>query len=194
MFDIFARIAAEAIAVREREQAQTLALAKERKIQRRRNKRSNWTGDRQTLSEIGTLIQYRHRGPCDTDDGEAYLRAAVPWLIIKAGGFDVEDLEQRVAEWTTGAVPRLGIGAIRTCIAEARGRNTRKRLWWSAQELGDLLRLSVTERERLRLTRMRPADMTRQQFGKYQRKREPNWRRLGEPQREPDRGSNRRRN
>jgi hypothetical protein len=169
MFDIFARFAAE---VMERDRARSQAVALERKIQRRRNKRSNWTGDRQTLSEIGTLIQYRHRGPCDTDDSEAYLRAAVPWLIIKAGGFDAEDLEQRVAEWTAGAVPRLGIGAIRTCIAEARGRNTRKRLWWSAQELGDLLRLSVTERERLRLTRIRPAGMTRQQFDKYQRKRE----------------------
>ncbi|SFV12942.1 hypothetical protein SAMN02799643_05792 [Methylobacterium sp. UNCCL125] len=168
MFDIFDRSDAEAV---KRARAQSQAVALERKIRRRRNKRSNWTGDRQTLSEIGTLIQYRHRGPCDTDDSEAYLRAAVPWLIIKAGGFEAEDLEQRVAEWTAGAVPRLGLSAIRTCIAEARGRNIRKRLW-SAQELGNLLRLSVNERERLRLTRIRPADMTRQQFNKYQRKRE----------------------
>lgn len=92
MFDIFDRITAEA----ERERARTQAAAKERKMQRRRNKRSNWTGDRQTLSEIRGLIQYRHRGPCDTDDGEAYLRAALPWLVAKAGGFDAEDLEQHL--------------------------------------------------------------------------------------------------
>ncbi|MGH1573793.1 hypothetical protein ACRAWG_28030 [Methylobacterium sp. P31] len=166
MFDIFDRIAAEAV---ERARAQSQALALERKIQHRRNKRSNWTGDRQTLSEIGTLIQYRHRGPCDTDDGEAYLRAALPWLVTKAGGFDAEELGRDIAGWTKAVAPRLDSGAIRACIAEARERDRRKRLWWTAQELGDLLRLTVAERERLHLTRIRPADMTARQFAKYQR-------------------------
>lgn len=169
MFDIFDRIAAEAMAVREREQAQNLAIAKERKIQRRRNKRSNWTGDRQTLREIADLIQLRHRGPCDTDDGEAYLRGALPWLIAKAGGFEAEECERRVEEWAKSLVPRLGRNAVHSCIAEAQERDGRKSLWWSAQALGNLLRLTVAERERLHLTRIRPAGMTARQFGAYQR-------------------------
>ena len=167
MFDIFDRVIAEA----KREQARNQAVAKERKIERRRNKRSNWTGDRQTLSEIRDLIQYRHRGPCDTDDGEAYLRAALPWLVTKAGGFDAEDLEQHVAGWARADVPRLGLGLVRTCLEEALQRDTHKRLWWSAQALGDLLHLTIAERERLHLTRIRPAGMTKRQFDKYQRER-----------------------
>lgn len=165
MFDIFDSHIAEA----ERERARTQAVAKERKIQRRRNQRSNWTGNRQTLKEIWNLIQYRHRGPCDTDDGEAYLRAALPWLSAKTGGFNADDLEQRVVGWAAAAVPRLSLGAVRGCIAEAQDRDTRKRMWWSAQALGELLRLTIAERERLHITRIRPAGMTARQFASYQR-------------------------
>lgn len=169
MFDIFDRIAAEAV---ERARAQSQAVALERKIRAPRNRRSNWTGDRQTLHEIGGLIQLRHRGPCDTDDGETYLRAALPWIIAKAGGFLAEELEERVADWCRVAIPRLGRVAIREGIAEARERDRRRRLWWSAQELGDLLRLTADERERARVTRMRPASMTPRKFKAYQRDRE----------------------
>jgi hypothetical protein len=172
MFDIFDRFAAEAMAGREREQARTVAVHKERTIRRQRNKRSNWTGDRQTLHEIGALIQLRHRGPCDTDDGEAYLRAALPWIVATAGGLPAEDLERHVTGWAISAVPRLGLNAVRGCIAEAQERYGRKRLWWSAQELGDILRLTVAERERLRITRIRPAGMTARKFSAYQRARE----------------------
>ncbi|WP_342111786.1 transcriptional regulator [Methylobacterium sp. SI9] len=169
MFDIFDKMAAEVV---ERARAQSQAVALERKIRAPRNRRSNWTGDRQTLCEIGDLIQLRHRGPCDTDDGEAYLRAALPWLIAKAGGPLAEDLEDRVADWCRVVVPRLGRVAIREGIAEARERDGRQRLWWSAQALGDLLRLTVDERERARITRMRPAGMTPRKFAAYQRARE----------------------
>jgi hypothetical protein len=172
MFDIFDRIAAEAMAARGREQARTLAVAKENTIQRRRNRRSNWTGDRQTLREIGDLIQFRHRGPCDTDDGEAYLKAALPWLVAKAGGFHAEDLDEQVIAWARATLPRVGLDAIQAGLAEARDRDGRQRLWWVAQELGDLLQLTVAERERLRITRIRPAGMTARKFGTYQRTRQ----------------------
>ena len=164
MFDIWTRFEAKVL-----EHAQALAL--ERKIQRRRNKRSNWTTERQTLHEIGALIQLRHSGACDTDDGEIYLRAALPSLIRKAGGFDAEDLQQHVAEWANRMVPRLGLAVIWGCIADAQERDTRKRLWLKAQELGELLRLTVPEREHLRITRFRPLGMTDRQFAKYQRDR-----------------------
>jgi hypothetical protein len=169
MFDLWDRIAAEAA---ERAQAQSQAVALERKIRRARNKRSNWTGDRQTLHEIGSVIHGRHLGPCDTDDGETYLRAALPWIVAKAGGFLEEDIERHVTDWCRVAVPRLNLRAIRGCIAEAREREGRQRLWWSAQDLGDLLRLTTDERERLRITRIRPAGMTARKFAAYRRARE----------------------
>ncbi|WP_243925733.1 helix-turn-helix domain-containing protein [Methylobacterium sp. E-065] len=156
----------------ERAKAQNQAVALERKIRAPRNRRSNWTGDRQTLHEISSLIQLRHRGPCDTDDGEVYLRAALPWIIAKAGGFLAEDLEARVANWCRASVPRLDRIAIRECIAEAHERDGRQRLWWSAQELGDLLRVTTDERERSRITRIRPAGMTSRKFAAYQKGRE----------------------
>lgn len=168
MFDIWDRIAAEAV---ERAKAQSQAVALERKIRAPRNRRSNWTGDRQTLHEIGSVIHGRHLGPCDTDDGETYLRAALPWIVTKAGGFLADDLERHVTDWCRAAVPRLDLGAIRGCLAEARERDGRQRLWWSAQDLGDLLRLTTDERERLRVTRIRPAGMTTRKFATYQRAR-----------------------
>lgn len=168
MFDIWDRIAAEAV---ERAKAQNQAFALERKIRAPRNKRSNWTGDRQTLHEIGSVIHARHLGPCDTDDGETYLRAALPWIVAKAGGFIEEDVERHVTDWCRVAVPRLDLRAIRGCIAEAQERDERQRLWWSAQDLGDLLRLTTDERERLRITRIRPAGMTARKFATYQRAR-----------------------
>ena len=59
MFDIWARFEAK---VQNHALATTQALAVERKIQKRRSRRSNWTTERQTLHEIGALIQLRHSG------------------------------------------------------------------------------------------------------------------------------------
>lgn len=157
--------------VLERAKAQTQALAVERQIRRRRNKRSNWTTERQTIHEIGALIQLRHSGACDTDDGEIYLRAALPSIITKAGGFDGDDLHQDIGAWANRMVPRLNQATIHGCIEEARQRNADKRLWLNAAELGSLLRLTVSERESLGITRFRPVGMSAKQFEKYRRER-----------------------
>lgn len=167
--DLWDRLIAGAV---EHEAAIASAVAKEAKIERRRNGRSNWTGNRQTLAEIRSLIQLRHRGPCDTDDGEAYLRAALPWVAAKAGGIAADDALDRVAGWAAAVAPRLSPDAIRDCMADAEERNRRGRLWWSASDLGNLLRLTAAERERLCITRIRPAGMSGRQFADYQRARE----------------------
>lgn len=167
--DLWDRLISGAV---EHERAIAAAIAKEAKIERRRNPRSNWTGDRQTLKDIRELVQTRHHGPCDTDDGEAYLRAALPWVAAKAGGIGAEGALDRVAEWAAGVAPRLSLDAVRECFAEAEERNRRGRLWWSASDLGNLLRLTTTERERLQITRIRPAGMSGRQFAAYQRARE----------------------
>ena len=147
------------------------AWARERRIERRYNPNSIWTPARQVLKEMRELIAHRHGGPCDTDDGEAYLRAALPWVIDTAGGFDTEDLHAFVGSWAGKVIPRVDEKTILSGIVKARYRHQRKHLWWSAQRLGDLLRLTVAEREHLRITRIRPAGMTSRQFAAYRRRR-----------------------
>ncbi|GJE59099.1 helix-turn-helix domain-containing protein [Methylobacterium trifolii] len=169
MFDMWQRIEREVMSAKV--QARATAVAHERKIERRRNPKSNWSHSRQVLKEICALVTYRHRGPCDTDDGEAYLSAALPWLIEKNEGFEAEDLQERITRWVKVVCPLLNSEAIRLCLTEARRRNERRCLWWTAQRLGDLLCLTIKERERLRITRLRPAGMTTRQFTAYQRSR-----------------------
>jgi hypothetical protein len=47
-----------------------------------RPKASSPTIGRVILKQIETLIRARHGGPCDTDDGEEYLDAALPQLLL----------------------------------------------------------------------------------------------------------------
>ena len=68
-------------------------------------------------------------------------------------------------------VPQLDRVTINGCVEEARQRNTDKRLWLNATELGSLLRLTVPERENLGITRFRPVGMSVRQFEKYRRAR-----------------------
>lgn len=161
MFDIWDRIA--------RRQAVTQACEREERIRRRRNSKSNWTHERQTLSEIEKLILKRHNGSCETDDGEAYLKAALPYLMKRAGMSRGGDLQQSVEHWANWRTPRLDRDTITTAIAEAKQRDEDKRLWWSAQELGDMLCLKASEREQLHITKLRPAGMTKRKFAAYQR-------------------------
>ena len=76
-----------------------------------------------------------------------------------------------VVGWAGRMVPRLDRIAINDCIEEARQRNADKRLWMKAHELGSLLRLTISERESLGITRFRPMGMTVRQFQKYQQAR-----------------------
>ena len=166
--DLWDRFRAQAV---ERQVPVAEAVEKEAKIRRSRNRRSNWTGDRQTLSEIQSLIAERHHGPCDTDDGEAYLRSALPWLASKAGGLASDDLEERIVKWAAAVVPRVPLNAIHDCITDVQDRNACGKLWWSASDLGNLLQLTVAERESLGITRIRPGRMTGRQFTAYRRQR-----------------------
>ncbi len=90
---------------------------------RRRGRGSNWNQNRQRLSEITNLIQHRHGGPCTTDDGEAYLRAALPALIEEAGGVAASECGTRIAAWASVSLPRMTSVEVAACVDEARRRN-----------------------------------------------------------------------
>lgn len=164
MPDIWERLNARAL-------AQTKAVHREGKLRRRLNSKSSWTPARQTLFEIGALIQARHGGACDTDDGELYLTAALPWLLDAGGGLDAEDCRATVLEWVSALVPRVTNATVDAGLAEARRRDERKCLYWSAARLGEILRLSIEEREHLGIRRIRPAGQTDAEFKAYQRQR-----------------------
>ncbi|MCJ2036462.1 hypothetical protein [Methylobacterium sp. J-068] len=154
-------------------QQQNRAQEHERQAGRTKRKGSGFKPPqcRLTIGDIGRVIQHRHNGPCDTAEGAIYLTAALPSLVEEAGGFDAETFEERLRKWAAVATPRLTVEEIRACLDEARARDARGRLHWSAQDLGDLLHLTVAEREGLGITTLRPRGMNERQFKAYQRAR-----------------------
>lgn len=139
---------------------------------RSRGRGSNWSPNRQRLAEVTKLIDHRHGGRCDTDDGYAYLEAALPALIELAGGFAATSFEAQITAWASFSVPLLTADEITTCIIAARKRNADQRLHWTARKMGELLRLSIAEREHLEIRMIRPAGMTDRQFADYTRARD----------------------
>lgn len=167
--DMWARKAAEfAVVATPREQALAQAVRHEQQAERRRRRQRNpnlsWKAGNQILAEIGRVIEDRHGGPCDTDDGEVYFKAALPSLVWKAGGFEAEGWQDQLLRWIQVAAPKLNQATARTCIKEAMDR---RRLRWSPQELGNILCLSALDRERLRITQIRPVDMSAREFDAY---------------------------
>lgn len=137
----------------------------------RRRRRSGWTRERQILAEIGKLIQARHHGPCDSDEGGIYLRAALPSIAKLSGGLDAEAFTGRIEAWARIAVPRMDAAELAEGIAEAQARNERDRLFWTAADLGDLINLTTAEREHLGIRTIRPGGMTPAEFERYRRSR-----------------------
>lgn len=137
----------------------------------RRRRRSGWTRGRQILAEIGRLIQARHGGPCDSDDGSVWLRAALPSIAELSAGLDAEGFAGRLSDWARIAVPRVDAVELAECIAQARVRDGQGRLFWGAAALGDMLNVSIAEREQLGLRTIRPGGMTTAEFERYRRSR-----------------------
>ena len=138
---------------------------------RSRGRGSNWSPNRQRAAEITKLIHHRHGGRCDTDDGHAYLTAVLPALIEEVGGLAATSCEAQIRTWAAISVPLMTPAEVAACIAEARKRNARRSLHWSARQIGDLLRLSTTERETLDIRTVWPANMTKAKFEDYTRAR-----------------------
>jgi len=136
-----------------------------------RRKRSGWTRGRQILAEVGRLIEHRYGGPCDTDDGAIWVRAALPSIAEASGGLEEAGFARQLEDWARVAVPQVSAAELTEGIAEARSRNERGRLFWTADQLGDLLALTIAEREHLKIRTIRPGSMTADEFEQYRRRR-----------------------
>jgi hypothetical protein len=66
-----------------------------------------WSFVRQRLVEIEKLIGHRHGGPCDTDDGEAYLRAALPHILAQDATAGTPMHRTNAILWANRWTPRI---------------------------------------------------------------------------------------
>lgn len=137
----------------------------------KRRKGSGWTRGRQILADISKLVELRHGGPCDSDDGGIWVQAAIPSIADISGGLEGEVFSRRLEDWARIVVPRIDAAELAKCVAEARARNERDRLFWTAADLGDMLNVTTVERERLGLRTIRPGGMTPAGFEAYRRSR-----------------------
>lgn len=143
LFDHWDRMAA-------RVQAQNQALEHERQHGRGSRKhggaRAKWSLDRQRVFEIRHVIHHRHGGPCDTDDGPTYLKAALPHLLRLYGGG--EEGRGKVVEWAAVWLPLMPEAEVVAAADKAFERDTPT---LKADTLAALLNMHSDERTALSL-------------------------------------------
>jgi hypothetical protein len=137
--------------------AQNAALEHERQAGRGAKRPAPWTRDRGRASEIQKLIRHRHGGPCDTDDGALYLKAALPHLIRLHAG---PALLGKVLGWAKTWLPGLPAESV-VCEVDVDEVTNAKLL--KADTVARLLGVTREERETLRFRTIGAVDFTRRQ-------------------------------
>jgi hypothetical protein len=146
-----------------RSERRVAALVKERELstqrKRQRGPKPAYTKAAHRLREIERLIKHRHGTACDTDDGEAYLAAAIPSMINREGGPASPAMALGVEGWRARWVPLVPPERAAEMAADVeRAALARERIHLKAGPAGVLLALTVEERSTLRITSMRAAE------------------------------------
>lgn len=150
LFDYFDRVEARVV-------AQNAALEHERQAGRTGRPRKPWGLDRGRVSEIQKLIRLRHGGPCDTDDGAAYLQAALPHLMrLHAGAALLGKVMGWAQTWLPGLPPEAVAGALDLDDPSAASL-------LSADAVAALLGVTRQERTDLRMRTIGATDFSRRQ-------------------------------
>lgn len=139
---------------------------------RGQKKSSTFVLENQRVSEICRLIRHRYGGACRTDDGSIWLEAVIPTLAVIVGDIDAPTFPNRIVSWAAEHVPVASEADIAVAISEARERNKRRRLMLKAAELGNLLNLTVAERQTLRIRTIRQAGVSDRELKALERARE----------------------
>jgi hypothetical protein len=142
------------------------ALKLERKLERRRKGprggkvKSGMAYLR--LAEIQRLIRHRHDGPCDTDDGSIYLKAALPCLLnVNAGSIAPENLDAVLA-WQAVWTPRVPEVEAREMVEDLwRRAHARERIHLKADAVARLLGVRMAERACIGLCTIGATDKTK---------------------------------
>lgn len=137
--------------------AQNAAIEHERQAGRGAKRPTPWTLDRGRVAEIQKLIRHRHGGPCDSDDGALYLKAALPHLIRLHAG---PALLGKVLGWAKTWLPGLPAESV-ACEVDVDEATDAKLL--KADNLAGLLGVTREERDALRFRTIGAVDFTRRQ-------------------------------
>lgn len=137
--------------------AQNAALEHERQAGRGTKRPTPWTIDRGRVSEIQKLIHLRHDGPCDTDDGLLYLKAALPHLMRLHAG---PALLGTVLGWAQTWLPRLSVESVAN---EVDPDNRESTALLKADAISHVLMVTREERESLRFQTIGAVDFSRRQ-------------------------------
>lgn len=122
-----------------------------------------WSFERQRLSEIEAVVEHRHNGPCDTDDGEAYLRAALPHILVEARQPGTPMHRTNAILWANRWTPRILDEVTLDWLNELEHEfATRPRLI-RADTLAKMLGVTKAERDALGLTTIGATDWNRRQ-------------------------------
>lgn len=132
-----------------------------------------WRFGARRLHEIERLISLRYDGPCDTDDGEAYLAIAVNLLVPielerAAGRPDpLRAVRAAVIAWSSRWLPlvtELGVlRAVKRAIEDPR--------IWRADSAANQLRIVMAERQAANITTMGAIDADRDERERLRKQR-----------------------
>ncbi|KZB99351.1 hypothetical protein AU375_04427 [Methylobacterium radiotolerans] len=137
--------------------AQNAALEHERQAGRGAKRPTPWSIDRGRVSEVQRLIHARHGGPCDTDDGLLYLKAALPHLMrLHAGPV----LLGKVLGWAQTWLPRLPAESVANEVDPDSREST---ALLKADDIARMLRVTREERESLRFRTIGAVDFSHRQ-------------------------------
>jgi hypothetical protein len=128
------------------------------KGRRRSKKKARFANLR--LSSIEKLIKGRHGGPCDTDDAEIYLEAALPYLVDQANyyGRPVSSLAW-AQQWTPALVEDRG----HSWFNEAETEAAMHPKYLSSDQLAKLLQVTSDEVRRYGLNTLGSVDRPKKQ-------------------------------
>ncbi|MCK2056675.1 transcriptional regulator [Methylobacterium sp. 37f] len=146
------------------------ALEHERRMGRDRPVRRQskaWNLNRQRVAEIRTLVLRRHDGPCDTDDAEIYLEAALPHFVKLYP--NPGDLRAMVEAWACTLLPGIGRGRVLALAEECEACGWRMK---DADGIAAHLRVTDAERTALGLKTIGATDRSRRQRKADRKKRD----------------------
>lgn len=133
------------------------ALEHERQAGRGAKRPTPWSIDRGRVSEVQRLIHARHDGPCDTDDGLLYLKAALPHLMRLHAG---PALLGKVLGWAQTWLPMLSAESVVNEVDPDSRENT---ALFKADAVACMLGVTREERESLRFRTIGAVDFSHRQ-------------------------------
>jgi hypothetical protein len=126
---------------------------------------------RQRLAEEEALIAYRHGGPCDTDDGEAYLRAALPHILALPLTAATPMHRTNAILWANRWVPRILDEVTLEWLDNLEHEYATRPRLLRADTLAKMLGVTKAERDALGLTTIGAVDWNKRQRGEARKKR-----------------------